>query len=132
MKLRRAAAKTAGIALRRNRATVTKRTKSTLHYSQEMRYAANILEELLRRKQSYLLSAFFDEAAHPVEHACLGPLLANHIQGIKLIVKRNISWGGGDYQRWTCLRCTLKLRIRATIQRCWTVHGWNRRLQTEG
>ena len=56
------------------------------------------LEKLLRRQQSYLLAAFLDEAADPVEHACLGLRLMGHSQGIKLVVKRSVSRCGGDSQ----------------------------------
>jgi len=49
------------------------------------------LEKLLRRKQGYLLTAFLNQAAHPMQHACLGLFLADRARGIKLIVKRDIS-----------------------------------------
>jgi hypothetical protein len=80
----------------------------------EMQWVA--LEELLRRKQSYLLSPFFDQAANPMQNACLGLFLAYQRRGIKLFVKRNVSRGSSDSQR-LALRRTLKLRIRTTIQR---------------
>jgi hypothetical protein len=54
------------------------------------------LEKLLWRKQSYLLTAFFDQAADPMKHSCLGLLLAN--RRVKLIVKGNVGWGSGNCQ----------------------------------
>src|SRR6476661_8068298 len=67
-------------------------------FTKALRISGRYLEELLRRKQSYLLAAFLDEAANPVEHACLGLRLMGHSQGIKLVVKRSVSRCGGDCQ----------------------------------
>jgi hypothetical protein len=62
------------------------------------------LEKLLWRKQSYLIAAFFDQGAYPMKHSRLGLLLADLHRRVKLIVKRNIGWGGGDSQSATVLR----------------------------
>ena len=87
--------------------TVTKRTnpRRTIHknfraalFTRTLRISGEYLEELLRRQQSYLLAAFLDEAANPVEHACLGLRLMGHSQGIKFVVKRSVSRCGGDSQ----------------------------------
>jgi hypothetical protein len=53
------------------------------------------VEKLLRRKLRYFLAAFLDQAAHPMEHACLGLGLAGHHRGVKLIVKGIVGWRGG-------------------------------------
>ena len=50
-----------------------------------------------------------------MKHSRLGLLLANLHRRVKLIVKRNIGWGGGDSQSATVLRWTLNLAICATI-----------------
>ena len=57
------------------------------------------LEYSLRRKKGYLLTAFFDQAADPVQNACLGLLAVDRSRRIKLIVKRNVGGSGGDAQR---------------------------------
>jgi hypothetical protein len=54
-----------------------------------------ILEELLRGKQSYLLAAFFNHASDPMQHACLRLFPAGRSYGVKLIVKRKAYWSGG-------------------------------------
>jgi hypothetical protein len=63
-----------------------------------------ILEKPLRRKLGYLLAAFFNQASHPMKHACLGLRLADCRQRIKLIVKRAVGWDGGYLQSRTALR----------------------------
>jgi hypothetical protein len=70
------------------------------------------LEELLRRKQGYLLTAFLNQAAHPMQYACLGLFLAGRTRGIKLIVKRNISRGGRYFKTRMGVRWTFKLHVR--------------------
>jgi hypothetical protein len=57
-----------------------------------------ILEKFLRRKQRYLLAAFFDQVADPMEHACLGLSLAGHHGGIRLVVKGIVSRRGGYFK----------------------------------
>jgi hypothetical protein len=71
------------------------------------------LEKLLRRKQRYLLTAFLNQAAYPMQYACLGLFLAGRTRGIKLIVKRNISRGGRYSKIRMGMRWTLKLHVRA-------------------
>lgn len=90
------------------------------------------LEELLRRKQSYLLTAFLNQAAHPMQHACLGLFLADRTRGIKLIVKRNISRGRRYSKTRMGMRWTLKLHVRAWMQSGRAIHRRNRSMHTDG
>jgi len=60
--------------------------------------SGGVLEKLLRRKQGYLLAAFFDQVADPMEHACFRLRLRRCIRREKFIVKRKVSRGRRHFQ----------------------------------
>ena len=80
-------------------------------------HGGDLLEKLLRRKEGYLLTAFLDHAAEPVQHAGFGLLWAHHGQRIKLLVKRNVSRCSGEIKSGTALRQTFELNVSGTVQR---------------
>ena len=92
---------------------VMKRTIMWLRSRQMTICGREFLEKLLRRKQGYLLTAFLNQAAHPMQNACLGLFLADRARGIKLIVKRNISRSCCYFKARMGMRWTLKLHVRA-------------------
>jgi hypothetical protein len=89
------------------------------------------LEKLLRRKQGYLLTAFLNQAAHPMKYACLGLFLAGRTRGIKLIVKRNICRSRRYFKTRMGMRWTLKLHVRAWMQSGRAIHRRNRSMHTD-